>query len=269
MNSDTLRRLERLIDVLNDCSPAAVAVSGGVDSMTLAVVTHRTLGAEATVFHAISPAVPPSVTARVRRYASRFGWRLQTIQAGEFDDPRYVSNPANRCFFCKQNLYGTIAANTASQLLSGTNLDDLGDWRPGLKAAANYSVRHPLVEAEIDKQGVRSIARHLELEDIAELPAAPCLSSRVETGLPIAAHELRFIDAAEQLVRRSLSPETVRCRIRPSGIVVELDNLTHDRTDADVRASLSEQLKRLCRQSAVSDSIEFAPYKQGSAFLRD
>ena len=137
--------------VLDDIGRAAVAVSGGVDSMTLALLAGRRLGADCAMFHAVSPAVPAEATARVQEYAVREGWRLTVLDAGEFDDPAYRANPANRCFYCKTNLYGALAARTDATLLSGTNLDDLGDWRPGLKAAEVHGVRHPFVEAGIDK----------------------------------------------------------------------------------------------------------------------
>jgi uncharacterized protein len=194
---------------------------------------------------------------------------LKFVSAGEFEDQRYLANPVNRCFYCKQNLYGTIAANTTSQLLSGTNLDDLGDWRPGLKAAAEHGTRHPFVEAGIDKDGIRAIARHYRLDDIAELPAAPCLSSRVETGIPIEPRELSFIDAAETLIRRSLTPQTVRCRIRGGGIVVELDTETHANTNTTQKSTLSAALQRLSGAHGIGGDIEFAAYERGSAFLRE
>ena len=126
--------------------------------MTLALLAGRRLGAESAMFHAVSPAVPPEATERVRAFAAREGWRLTVLDAGEFADPAYRANPANRCFYCKTNLYGALAARTDATLLSGTNLDDLGDWRPGLKAAEEHGVRHPFVEAGIDKAGVRAIA---------------------------------------------------------------------------------------------------------------
>lgn len=220
------------------------------------------------MIHAISPAVPPDATTRVKRHAAAEGWQLKVVSAGEFEDERYLANPVNRCFYCKQNLYGTIAANTASQLLSGTNLDDLGDWRPGLMAAAEHGMRHPFVEAGIDKDSVRTIARYYGLDDIAELPAAPCLSSRVETGIPIEPRELGFIDAAENLIRRSLTPQTVRCRIRGSGIIVELDAETHASTNSKQKSALSTDLLRLSSAHGVGGDIEFAAYERGSAFLR-
>ena len=263
-------KLERLEQVLSKeiAAPIAVAVSGGVDSMTLAFVAHRVLNAKATMYHAVSPAVPEAATARVRSYAESNGWRLQIISAGEFDDKDYVSNPANRCFYCKTNLYGSIASLTQASIVSGTNLDDLNDYRPGLKAADDHAVRHPFVEAEIDKAGVRKIASEYGLNDISALPAAPCLSSRVETGISIQAPELRFIDKAEQLVRERINAESVRCRIRKQGIVIELDAEVHNELSGRESSEISDAISQLAARHQVTGAISFAPYKMGSAFLR-
>ena len=158
-----------------------IAVSGGVDSMTLAHVAHRLRPVR--MVHAISPAVPEQATVRVRDHAARQGWHLTLIDAGEFDDPRYRANPLERCYFCKSNLYDRIAELVGGMIASGTNADDLSDFRPGLRAAGERGVIHPFVEAHIDKAAIRELARAMGLEDIADLPAQPCLASRVETGL--------------------------------------------------------------------------------------
>lgn len=266
--ADPRAAFDSLALVLRDCEPAAVAVSGGVDSMTLAHASARVLGAGVSMYHAVSPAVPPVATERVERHAKDGGWDLKVLSAGEFDDPRYLANPAERCFFCKHNLYAALGTQTESQLLSGTNLDDLGDWRPGLRAASEHDVRHPYVEAGIDKAGVRALASWLGLDDLAALPAAPCLSSRVETGLRIKAPTLEFIDVAETLVRESLKPATVRCRVRREGIVIELDNETYEGQARERTADLRDELAQLALRHGVTGDIEFAPYVRGSAFLR-
>ncbi|MDH3663499.1 MAG: adenine nucleotide alpha hydrolase [Alphaproteobacteria bacterium] len=263
-----LDRLDALHRCLDDSAAAAVAVSGGVDSMTLAFIAHRRLGERVSMFHAVSPAVPAAATERVKAYAEREGWALFVLDAGEFADERYMANPANRCFFCKTNLYGTLAARTSDQLLSGTNLDDLGDWRPGLKAAEAEGVRHPFVEAGIDKSSVRRLAAHFALSDLAELPAAPCLSSRIETGLRIDALLLPGIDRVETLLRERLSPETVRCRLRKGGVVIELDQATFDRLDASGRQALTSEIATIL-DAAAAGGIDFEPYRRGSAFLRE
>ncbi len=268
MTESLLPELAALRDVLGGLGGAAIAVSGGVDSMTLASVAGRMAGHDFEIFHALSPAVPADATARVRRHAAREGWKLREIDAGEFDDPNYRANPVNRCFYCKSNLYSSIAARTKKTVLSGTNLDDLGDYRPGLEAARRHGVRHPYVEAGIGKAAVRAIARHLALDDLAELPAAPCLSSRVETGLRIEGDQLALIDAVEKFVARRLSAHTVRCRIRQEKVVVELDApcLTAlGETGAD---DLSRVIAAMLERQGIDKPLDFGPYRMGSAFLR-
>lgn len=245
----------------------AVAVSGGVDSMTLAVVAHRVLGERALAMHAVSPAVPPEASQRVRDYARREGWRLRIVDAGEFADSRYRRNPANRCFFCKSHLYGTMAGLTDRVLVSGTNLDDLGDYRPGLKAAAEHGVRHPYIEAGIDKRGVRSLARDLGLDDLAELPAAPCLSSRIETGIAIDARVLQAVNATERLLRRELQPQTVRCRVRRDAICIELDQTTLAALQPAQRQAWAVRIAPSFAALNVKHPVQFQAYRQGSAFL--
>lgn len=250
-----------------ETSPAsAVAVSGGVDSMTLAVLAGRH-GSDVQMFHAVSPAVPPEATARVNAYARQEGWHLQVLDAGEFEDPQYRANPVNRCYFCKTNLYGAMAAHTERTLWSGTNTDDLGDYRPGLRAASEHQVRHPYVEANIDKPTVRAIARAYALDDLSELPAAPCLSSRVQTGIAIDARDLRAIHGAETAIRSILAPRTVRCRVRDAGVVLELDPLALARLDQASADQLGERVRALFADHRPGIRVEFAVYAMGSAFV--
>lgn len=262
--------LQALEGTLSRGGPYAIAVSGGVDSMTLAVVAHR-LNPATQMFHALSPAVPVDATSRVRDYAEREGWQLELVTAGEVNDPDYVANPANRCYFCKTNLYDTIAAATTLTIASGTNLDDLGDYRPGLEAAAEHDVIHPYVEAGIDKNALRSIAGTLGLTDLKDLPAAPCLSSRVTTGIRINADLLPVIDTAERAIW-SLLPESmqvagVRCRIRPGAVAIEVETAA---SLAAIEAATADTVRTVFAEAGfahLTGDVTVEPYRRGSAFL--
>lgn len=262
--SAALHRLEAIVDAM----PAiAVAVSGGVDSLTLATVAGRRAADRTEMFHAVSAAVPLAATARVEALAKQEGWTLRLIRPGELERPDYVANPVDRCLHCKRALYTTIVPHTSAQVVSGANLDDLGDYRPGLEAARESGVRHPLVEAGIDKAQVRRLAALLGLGEIAELPAAPCLSSRVETGIAIDARTLVQIDAAERVLREATGAAAVRCRVRHAGIVIEIDGATLARISADERQRLGDRVGRLFELDAAHLPT-FAAYRMGSAFLR-
>jgi uncharacterized protein len=256
----------RLHEIINQLGDIAIAVSGGVDSLTLATFSHRMLD-EPLMVHAVSPAVPAAATARVRNHAAREGWDLVVLDAGEFADERYRANPVDRCYFCKSNLYGRIREHTSAAIASGTNRDDLSDFLPGLKAATEIGVVHPYVEAGIDKASVRVLARELGLGDMAELPAAPCLSSRLETGIRIEADTLGFVHAVEKLVSAALQPQTVRCRVRAAGIVVELDQASLKRLSEQERQQLRTRIKAQMQPARSSPDIQFACYQTGSAFL--
>jgi uncharacterized protein len=153
-------------------------------------------------------------------------------------------------------------------LVSGTNSDDLGDYRPGLRAAADHGVRHPYVEADMDKEAVRAVARALALHDLAALPASPCLSSRVETGLAIDPEVLDAVYRAERLVQRELSPKTVRCRVRRDAVVIELDAEGIRGLDATKAADLRQRIGAMMTTAGVTDPVSFQTYRMGSAFLR-
>jgi uncharacterized protein len=258
---------DTLAQIVDTFQNVAIAVSGGVDSLTLATMIHGRIPARAAMFHAVSAAVPDEATRRVQALAKQQGWKLSIIDAGEFSDADYRANPVNRCFFCKTSLYGAIAPHTQAQIVSGTNLDDLGEYRPGLEAAKKHSVRHPFVEAGIDKAAVRSLARRLGLGKLSELPAAPCLSSRIETGITIDPKMLKLVHETEKLVGAALRPNTVRCRVRAKGVVVELDAAALATADQTQRNRLSASIAELFGGAGFDYEVSFAPYRVGSAFV--
>ena len=247
----------RLRDVLGGYGRLAVAVSGGVDSLTLAFCAARWVP-DILAIHAVSPAVPAEATERVRRYAETNGCPLKVVSSGEFKDPNYRANPHNRCYFCKSNLYTTMTELFDGPVASGTNTDDLGDYRPGLVAAQENAVVHPFVEAGIGKDDLRAIARLFDLQDIAELPAQPCLSSRVETGIRITGDDLRFIHQVETALRPFVPLANLRCRITAQGVRIE--------SDLDLPPEARTLAEDLC--SAGNRTLAgLAGYARGSAFL--
>lgn len=238
-----------------------VAVSGGVDSMTLAHLAHRWNPQGVAMFHAVSPAVPPSATDRVRRHADAHGWALDIGGSGEFEDGRYRANPVDRCYFCKTNLYDRIRSLSEGIIASGANTDDLGDYRPGLKAAAERSIVHPFIEADISKAEVRELAHRHGLTDLAELPAQPCLASRIETGIAISADDLGFVNEVETALAPLLPRQAaLRCRVTREGIVIEVD----------AEHAASPMLKMRAMLLCAGAGRLFAgvrAYERGSAFI--
>ncbi len=240
----------------------AIAVSGGVDSMTLAHVAHRHARAATTMYHAAGPAVPAAARDRVEAHALRHGWSLVVVDAGELADPSYRANPVDRCYYCKSNLYARIRGLTPDTIASGTNCDDLGDYRPGLRAAAERGVVHPYVDAALAKADVYALARRLGLSDLERLPAQPCLASRVETGIAIAPGDLAFVDAVEGRLAARLGPEAVvRCRVTHGGVVIEL---------GDSGAAAADVARAVGAEACRAEGRGFAgvrAYRRGAAFL--
>ncbi|RNF34831.1 adenine nucleotide alpha hydrolase [Paracoccus methylarcula] len=259
-----------LAEALQKPDRLAIAVSGGVDSLCLSAAAELARKDQnLTLCHAVSPAVPDAATGRVKAFAKGRGLVLEIVDAGEFADKRYRANPVDRCYFCKSNLYGTLTRLARhGTVAAGTNLDDLGDYRPGLRAAEEHGILHPFVQARMTKADVRALARSLGLGDIAELPASPCLASRVETGLRVEPAELAMIDAVETALRADLGEVTLRCRRLHAGLAIELDQDLMDGLDADRLAELTTRAREASRQHGGGDlAITLRPYRRGSAFL--
>lgn len=264
--------LGRLHAVLAAMGPRIVACSGGIDSLLLAHVAHAADPVATVIAHTVTPAVPGDGTARVVDHAERGEWNLHVVRSGEFDDEAYLANPTDRCYHCKSNLYDAVialrddaglAAN--SVIVSGANLDDLGEYRPGLAAAAEREVRHPYVEAEITKAEIRSVARHLGLAE-ADLPASPCLASRLYTGTRVTPSRLRAIEAGEALVRDRSGVAVVRCRVSENAVLVEVASVDRDLIDDRLLAGLAATMRSIepSITSVVLDDRDYAP---GRAFV--
>lgn len=263
------QKTEQLKRYLEKLGRVTVAVSGGVDSMTLAFVAHEVLSSNAKMVHSISPAVPPHDTQRIREFATKYGWNIHFVESGEIRTPSYQSNPVNRCYYCKSCLYSTLGALSFGQVVSGTNLDDLDDYRPGLVAAKEYQVVHPFVEAGFSKQDIRQLALQLGLPALSRLPASPCLASRIETGIYIDDNNLALVNAVEQHLRAKINSETLRCRVQKQQVSIELDDDTLARLTSQEVTSLTQEVGSITARFDSSVPIQFMRYERGSAFVGD
>lgn len=220
---DRLRELAGHLDGLGRC---VLGYSGGVDSTLLAVVGARTLGPGR--FLAVigrSDSYPAEQYARAREVAARFQVPLREVATRELEDPRYAANPTNRCYFCKTELWtrlGELATREGfDTILDGTNADDLGEHRPGLAAATERRVRSPLAELGWTKVQVREAARALEIP-IWDVPASPCLSSRIRYGLAVTRERLAQVEQGEAILRAAGVQGDLRVRHLGSRARVEV-----------------------------------------------
>ncbi|HVP10038.1 MAG TPA: ATP-dependent sacrificial sulfur transferase LarE [Phycisphaerae bacterium] len=217
------RKLDRLHENLRSMGRVAVAFSGGVDSAFILKVATDTLGASNVLaVTGVSPSVPAADLEEARSLAKSLGVEHMLVDPGEFEDANYLANPANRCYYCKTALYRRmrplLAEYGLGAIVSGTNADDLGDYRPGLTAAKEQSVREPCAEAGLTKADIRALSAAMGLPT-SEKPASPCLASRVPYGEAITPEKLNMIDRAETFLRKflaGLSRQNVplACRVR-------------------------------------------------------
>jgi len=240
---------DRLVALLRDMRSVAVAFSGGIDSTVVAQAAFLALGDHATAVTADSPSVPRAEIAEAVELAQRIGIRHRLVSTAEFTNPDYVKNDGTRCYFCKDELYqqidGLLATLECEVICSGANLDDLGDYRPGLIAAAEHKVRHPLQEAGFTKADVRELALVWNLPTW-DKPASPCLSSRLAPGVEVTPERTARVEAAEAHLKK-LGYREFRVRLHEgelARIEVPLDGLAK-LTDPKVGAELVRYLKSL------------------------
>lgn len=235
-----------------------------MDSSVVAAAAHRVLGDRALAVTAVSPALADGELDGARSVAGAIGIAHRIVRTDELAREGYRRNGRDRCYHCKTELYETLAALARAEgvpvLFSGANADDVGDWRPGLKAAAKHGVRHPLLEAGMGKDDVRALARALRIPS-ADKPASPCLASRIPYGTAVEPATLARIDAAEQALR-ALGYRELRVRHFGDTGRVELP------ADDLVRASTPAQrdaIVRAVRSAGYDDAqIDPEPFRSGS-----
>lgn len=237
-----LAKREALLDLLRSLESVAIAFSGGVDSAVVAKAARLALGDKAVAVTGDSPSLPRSELEAARRLAQSLGIRHIVLPTGELEDPDYVRNAGDRCYHCKSELYDRMADLLPSWgvkwICSGANLDDLGDYRPGLQAAAERGVRHPLQEVGLTKAEVRQVARSWQLP-VWDKPASPCLSSRIAPGLTVTPERLRRIEQAEAYLREHGFRD---CRVRLHDGELARIEVPPDQVRELLRESFREQL---------------------------
>lgn len=241
-------KVARLRALLDELPSALVAFSGGVDSTFLVRVSYEVLGDRCLALTTVSPTTPPDDVAEARALGAAIGVRHVLVDVNELDIPGYAANPINRCYFCKDSLFTVCTAEAARRglgtVLDGANLDDLGDHRPGLRAAAEQGVRHPLIEAELSKAEIRLASRALGLPTW-DRPASPCLSSRFPYGTRITVEGLARVAGAERVMRECGFGEL---RVRYHDQVARLEVPVADMPrllEPAVRERIVQELKRL------------------------
>jgi len=249
---------DALLDLLRGYGRVAVAFSAGVDSTLVAKGAALACGEDSVAVTGQSPSLAAGELDEARRLAEQIGIRHLVISTDEFANPEYQANAGDRCFHCKTELYtqleGRLEELGVDVIVNGANLDDRGDYRPGMQAAADHAVRSPLIEAGFTKQDVRDLARAWDLP-VWDKPAAPCLSSRVAYGVEVTPERVAMIDAAERFLRERLSLRELRVRLEDGNLArieVPLEALP-DLVQPDHREAIASKLRELGFRAVTID----------------
>jgi pyridinium-3,5-biscarboxylic acid mononucleotide sulfurtransferase len=255
-------KLDRLRTILTDMGSVVVAYSGGIDSTFVLKVAHEQLRQNAIGITAVSPTFPSIELEAAERVAQEIGARYETVHTDQLAIDDFVKNDANRCFHCKTDLYqllGTLRPTRgAKHVVDGTNLDDLGDDRPGIKAAREWGVRSPLVEAELSKADIRILAKELGLSNW-DKPAAACLSSRIPRGNMITLEKLHWVEEAEAVLHREGFRQF---RVRNHGEIARIEVAKDELPrlmESDRCATISAKLKELGFKFVTVDLEGYRP----------
>src|SRR5205085_7669919 len=255
------QKREAVVSRLRGLGSALVAYSGGVDSALLLALALEALGDKAVAFTALSPAVAPDELEGARALARKLGATHVERVSNELEDPRYAKNPVNRCYFCKTELYTLAAAEARERglehVVSGTNADELADYRPGLKAAGEHQVVQPLAEAGLTKDEIRRLSRELGLPTW-DKPQQPCLSSRIPYGTEVTPERLAQL-AESEMQLRALGLREFRVRYHGEIARIEAGEADFDRL-LRVRAQAVAALKAAGFKFVT---IDLEPFRSG------
>ena len=262
MNLNT--KEERLREIFRELDSVIVAYSGGVDSSYVAYVANAELGPRAVCITGQSASLPEYQRAEIDSVVQKFGFQHEVIQTEELENPGYSANNPDRCFFCKDELYTKLESVARTRgvkcIVDGSTVDDLGDYRPGRRAASQHAVRSPLIEAGLTKSEVRELSRRATLPTW-DKPASPCLSSRIAYGTTVTIERLSKVDRGEEILREFGFRE-FRVRHHDQLVRIEIAPAEMDRV---LRKDLIDELARRFRQLGFKYvTLDLEGFRSGS-----
>lgn len=261
---NTIAKEERLRELFRELESVIVAYSGGVDSSYVAYVANEELGSRAVCITGQSASLPAFQRAEIDRVVEKFGFQHEMIDTEELENPAYRANDANRCFFCKDELYSKLEAVARTRgiknIVDGSTMDDLGDFRPGRQAAAQHAVRSPLIEVGLSKVEVRELSQKATLPTW-DKPASPCLSSRIAYGTTVTIERLSKVDRGEEILREFGFREF---RVRHHDQLVRLE-IAQSEMDRVLRKDLLDDLAKRFRELGFKYvTLDLEGFRSGS-----